>query len=257
MLTVISPAKRLNSAQQPLPAGLNATSPAFLSEAAELVVAARDLTATDLQRLMGISAPLAQLNVDRFANFSAAPENGQPAALLFAGDTYAGLEAKTLDTDAWRWAQDHLRILSGLYGLLRPLDRIQPYRLEMGSRMANARGGDLYAFWGESLALALNQTASDVGAQVLINCASVEYFGAVAPSALQLRVITPVFLEMRADEARIISFWAKKARGAMARFITENRLSNPDAIKEFDTGGYQFSAEMTSGNRWVFLRDAT
>ncbi|MGB8812925.1 MAG: peroxide stress protein YaaA [Paracoccaceae bacterium] len=256
MLTVISPAKRLDAVPRVLPDGLTATDPDFLAEAGELACIARGLSIGDLRRLMDISEPLARLNAERFAAFSDAPDTAVPAALLFAGDTYAGLEAKTLDADAWRWAQGHLRILSGLYGLLRPTDRIQPYRLEMGSRLSNPRGADLYGFWGGQIAHSLNETAKQSQAKTLINCASVEYFSAVDRTALTLPVITPVFLEDRAGEAKIVSFWAKKARGAMARFIAENRLTDPEAIKGFAAGGYRFNANLTTADRWVFLREA-
>lgn len=253
MLTVLSPAKRLEAKPRALPLGLSATTPDFLPQVGELLAVARELTVADLRRLMDISEPLAQLNVARFAGFEAAETT--PAVALFAGDTYTGLEAKTLGADALIWAQGHLRILSGLYGLLRPLDAMKPYRLEMGSRLANPYGPDLYAFWGRQIADALNQVAEAVQTDVLINCASVEYFGAVDPTALRLRVITPVFLEDRGGEAKIVSFWAKKARGAMARFIAENQLTDPEMIKGFDAGGYRFNAGLTQGDRWVFLRE--
>jgi cytoplasmic iron level regulating protein YaaA (DUF328/UPF0246 family) len=148
-----------------------------------------------------------------------------------------------------------LRILSGLYGALRPLDGIQPYRLEMGSRLKNPRGKNLYAFWGDRIAKQLNEDAAEAGTDTLINCASQEYFGAVDLDALTLRVITPVFMEMKNGQPKIVSFYAKKARGSMARFIIENRLSDPEAIKDFDTGGYAFNADLTEGDNWVFLRD--
>lgn len=250
MLTVISPAKRLDPAPRALPAGLAETDPAFPAQTAELVALARGLAAADLRRLMDISPALAQLNADRFAAFGQQP--AAPAGLLFAGDTYAGLEARTMEPDAWRWAAGHLRILSGLYGLLRPTDRIEPYRLEMGSRLANPAGPDLYAFWGNRLALALNDAADAAGAQVLVNCASVEYFSAVDAAALRLRVITPVFLDEKDGAEKVVSFWAKKARGAMARFVMDNRLTDPDALKGFDAGGYRFSEAI--GDRWLFRR---
>lgn len=254
MLTVLSPAKRLDPAPRPLPGDLRPTEPAFRAEAAELAGVARGLAVADLRKLMDISEPLARLNRDRFAAHGTM--DTAPAALLFAGDTYAGLEAKTLDADALDWAQHRVRILSGLYGLLRPLDRIEPYRLEMGSRLANPRGADLYAYWGDRLSLALNAAAEAAGTDVLINCASTEYFTAVDRAALRLRVITPVFLEDRAGEAKIVSFWAKKARGAMARFICEHRLTDPEAIKDFATGGYRFAPDRSDHDRWVFLREA-
>ena len=253
MLVVISPAKRLDMSPCDGPAP---TVPDFQADAAELARVARGLTLGELQKLMGLSDKLARLNADRFADFEAdpAPEATRPAAFMFDGDTYAGLEARTLDADALRWAQDHLRILSGLYGLLRPLDAIQPYRLEMGSRLANARGKTLYDYWGDRLAKALNAAGEAAGSEVLVNCASNEYFGAVDEAALKLRVITPVFMEERGGQAKIVSFYAKKARGAMARFICENRLTDPEALKAFDTGGYRFSGEMSEDDRLVFLR---
>ena len=161
-----------------------------------------------------------------------------------------------MSADALRWAQRHLRILSGLYGLLRPCDAIQPYRLEMGSRLANPKGADLYAFWGDRLAKALNLQAAEVGAKTLINCASAEYFGAVDRKRLKLQVINPVFLEDRAGDAKIISFWAKKARGAMARFIADHQLTDPADIRGFEAGGYRFDAGRSSADAWVFLRPA-
>jgi cytoplasmic iron level regulating protein YaaA (DUF328/UPF0246 family) len=175
---------------------------------------------------------------------------------VFDGDTYAGLEARGMEPDALRWAQGHLRILSGLYGLLRPLDGILPHRLEMGSRLANPKGPDLYAFWGTKIARALKAQAAEVGARVLVNCASAEYFGAVDLKALGLPVLTPVFLEERAGEAKIVSFWAKKARGAMARFIADNHLTDPADLRGFGTGGYQFQPAQSDETRLVFTRAA-
>lgn len=255
MLVVISPAKKLDWA---VTRDLDMTAPAFRADTAELAARARDLTAGDLKKLMGISDKLARLNAERFADFrdDPAPEALRPAALAFAGDTYTGLDARSLDDDALRWAQDRLRILSGLYGLLRPLDGIQPYRLEMGSRLSTARGKSLYDFWGDRLARALNDAAQAAGTQTLINCASAEYFGAVDPAALTLRVVTPVFMEDKGGAPKIVSFWAKKARGAMARFIVENRLTDPEQIKAFDAGGYGFEPGLSEGDRWVFLREA-
>lgn len=250
MLTVISPAKRLEPAPRALPEGIHPTAPAFPADTGLLVETARGLTAADLRKLMDISPALAQLNADRFAAFGTQP--AAPAGLLFAGDTYSGLEAKTMEADAWLWATRHLRILSGLYGLLRPTDVIEPYRLEMGSRLANPRGSDLYAFWGDRIAQALNTAAAETGAEVLVNCASGEYFGAVDLAALKLRVITPVFLDEKDGTEKVISFWAKKARGAMARFIADHRLTDPQAIRDFDIGGYRFSE--AQGDRWLFRR---
>jgi cytoplasmic iron level regulating protein YaaA (DUF328/UPF0246 family) len=253
MLTVISPAKRLDD-KAALPAGQTATQPAFLAEADVLAGVAAKLTAAKLRKLMHISEPLAALNVGRFKGFATAETH--PAALFFAGDTYAGLEAKTLDADALRWAQDHLRILSGLYGVLRPLDAIKAYRLEMGSKLANPRGADLYAFWRGQVAAALNAQAAATGAKALVNCASIEYFGAVDTAALTIPVITPTFLEDKNGEAKIVSFYAKKARGAMARFIAENRLTDPDSLQGFDAGGYAYDAGRSAPLTPVFIRSA-
>ncbi|SEO57574.1 hypothetical protein SAMN04490248_10743 [Salinihabitans flavidus] len=255
MLVVISPAKRLNWD----PVEVEPTPPLFPDEAARLVKTARNLTLGDLQKLMNLSPDLARLNRDRFKAFEEAPEAGvtRPAVHAFAGDTYAGLDAASLEPDEMAWAQEHLRVLSGLYGLLRPLDAIQPYRLEMGSRLKTRRGRNLYEFWGDSIARTLNAQAKDLGTDVLINCASQEYFGAVDPDALKLRVITPVFMEDRGGTPKIVSFYAKKARGAMARFIIERRLTDPEGITDFDLGGYTYRPQMSEGNRWVFLRGST
>lgn len=257
MLTVLSPAKRLAARPAlPLPDGMAPTLPRFQDQADALARIARDLTAADLRRLMHISEPLARMNVARFAAFHEARMEAVPALALFDGDTYAGLEAKTLDGDALRWAQNHVGILSGLYGLLRPLDLIQPHRLEMGTRLANPRGATLYDFWGDRIALALNAAAEETGARALINCASVEYFGAVDPGALRLPMISPVFLEDRGGDRKIVSFWAKRARGAMARFIAENRLTDPEEILSFRSGGYAWEADLSTPERPVFLRQS-
>lgn len=255
MLTVISPAKRLNETPVDLPAGLTATLPDFATDAMRLARIARALSVDQLCRLMDISMPLGVLNRDRFKAFVASGP-GQPAAFLFDGDTYAGLQARMMAPDTLLWAQDHLRILSGLYGLLRPLDAIQPYRLEMGSRLENPKGGDLYAYWGDTIARALNVKAAETGAVALINCASAEYFGAVAVKRLNLPVITPVFLEERGNEAKIVSFWAKKARGAMARHIAMHHLTDPADLRGFTAGGYAHRPDLSQPERMVFLRKA-
>ena len=258
MLTVISPAKRLDLTPRAVPGGLDVSQPAFSADAARLARLAKALSVADLQRLMDISEPLATLCRDRFSAYRAqeTPDQTIPAAFLFAGDTYAGLDAGTMHPDALRWAQGHLRILSGLYGALRPLDAIQPYRLEMGTRLLNPKGADLYAFWGDRIAKALKAQAAKMGASALINCASAEYFGAVVQKKLALRVITPVFLEDRDGEAKIISFWAKKARGAMARYICDHQLTDPQDIRGFESGGYRFDAALSKPDTWVFLRPA-
>jgi len=253
VLVVISPSKRLD--WSPVEE-IAMTRPVFRDDAAQLAKAARRLSKDDLRRLMDISADLAELNHKRFSAFEEdpAPERARPAARAFSGDTYAGLEAKSLDSEALDWAQRHLRILSGLYGLLRPLDAIQPYRLEMGSKLRTRKGKDLYAFWGDRLGRELQEHAEAVGAGALINCASREYFGAVDTAALNLPVVTPVFYEDRPGGPRIVSFYAKKARGAMARFIIERRLRDADAILDFDAGGYAHAPELSEPRRPAFLR---
>lgn len=253
MLVVISPAKSLDME----PVEVASTAPAFQDDAMRLAKAARNLTLTQLKDLMSISDDLARLNRDRFKAFQSDPDDQsiKPAALAFNGDTYQGLEAKTLSADDLTWAQDHLAILSGLYGLLRPLDAIQPYRLEMGSRLKTRRGKSLYDYWGDTIAKTLNAQAAKQGSDTLINCASQEYFAAADRAALKLRVITPTFMELKDDKPRIVSFFAKRARGAMARFIVENRLTQPDKIKEFNAGGYAFDPDLSAGDKWVFLRD--
>lgn len=249
MITVISPAKRLNET----PVDRAMTAPVLATDAARLAKVAKSLTPQDLADLMDISPNLAALNHARFAGF-ATDQTRFPAAFMFDGDTYAGLEVRSMSDDALRWAQSHLRILSGLYGVLRPLDAVQPYRLEMGSRLATPKGRDLYAYWGGKIAKSLTADAAEIGATTLINCASVEYFGAVR--GLKLRVITPSFLEEKDGTAKIVSFWAKKARGAMARYICENHLTDPDDLRGFDIGGYRYCAELSKPDHPAYLRPA-
>lgn len=254
MIVVISPAKKLDWTER----DVAMTTPDFQQNAADLVKTARDLTVSDIKSLMKLSDDLAKLNRDRFAAFeeAPAPDVTRPAAFAFAGDTYQGLEAASLDADELAFAQDHLRILSGLYGVLRPLDAIQPYRLEMGSRLKTQRGKNLYDYWGSDLSNALNAQGAATGSDVLVNCASQEYFGAVDRDALTLRVITPQFMEDKNDGKgpRIISFYAKKARGAMARFIVQKRITSVDALLDFDTGGYAHVPELSKPDAPVFLR---
>jgi uncharacterized protein len=254
MLVVISPAKALDMA----PVAITPTQPQFHDDAVTLAALARDLTVADLRALMHISDDLAQLNRDRFAAFAAQPaaDAVKPAALAFNGDTYQGLEARSLSADDLAWAQNHLGILSGLYGLLRPLDAIQPYRLEMGSKLHSPKGKSLYAYWGDRIAKALNAQAHALGSDVVVNCASQEYFGAVDLRALTPAVITPRFLEVKDGKPRIISFYAKRARGAMARFIIENRLTDAKAITGFTSGGYAYDPDYSTPDSPAFLRDA-
>lgn len=253
MLTVISPAKSLDWT----PVDVEATDPVFQDDAVRLAKTSRNLTLGALKDLMGLSDDLARLNRDRFKAFEETPSADitKPAALAFNGDTYQGLEAKTLSDDDMAYAQTHLGILSGLYGLLRPLDAIQPYRLEMGSRLKTRRGKNLYDYWGTTISKALNALGEEAGTDTLVNCASQEYFGAADTKALKLNVITPVFMEIKDDRPRIVSFFAKRARGAMARYIIENRVTTEDGITAFNAGGYSFDPDLSEVNKLVFVRD--
>ena len=253
MLVVISPAKRLDWSE----VSLEQSTPDFLKEANRLAAHGRALSLSKLKGLMDLSDDLARLNRERFRAFEEEParEATRPAAFAFAGDTYIGLDARSLDAEALEWAEGNLRILSGLYGLLRPLDAIQPYRLEMGSRLKTRRGSNLYDFWGDEIAKALNALAEERGSDVLVNCASQEYFGAVDLKRLKARVVTPVFLEEKNGQAKTVSFFAKQARGAMARFMAENRVTSLEALRGFDHGGYRFDGDRSEGDALVFIRD--
>ena len=253
MLVVVSPAKKLDMTPMDGDFPITPTNPAYGDHAQELAGVAAKLGVADIQKLMDLSEKLASLNVERFANFGA--QETKPAILAFAGDTYQGLEAATLDADEMAWAQNHLRILSGLYGVLRPLDVIEPYRLEMGSRLKTSKGNNLYAYWGAQIAASLNEQAAVTKSDHLINCASQEYFGAVDRGALDLGVITPVFKERKDGKSKIVSFFAKKARGAMGRYIIQNRLTKADDIKGFGAGGYEFAPDQSDAENWVFERD--
>ncbi len=254
MLVVVSPAKALNF--DPAPEGLPATQPALMAQTRELMKTTRHLTRTEIAGLMDLSDKLSDLNHDRFRAFRLkhTNDNAKQAALAFAGDTYRGLDAGSLDREDLDYAQDHLRILSGLYGVLRPLDLIQPYRLEMGTRLATERGENLYDFWGEKISRALNRDMKDEAVPVLVNAASQEYFGAVKTRKLKARVVTPVFKEERDGVAKIISFSAKVARGMIARFIVQNRLDRPEGLKDFAQDGYQFRQDLSDDDTYVFIR---
>ena len=204
---------------------------------------------------MGISDKLALLNHERFRAFDPDSEDGVQAAMAFDGDVYHGLQARTLDKAGLAFAQSHLRILSGLYGLLRPLDLIQPYRLEMGVRLKTRRGASLYDFWGPRIAQALNEASEGTGEPVLINLASQEYFGAVDRKALNLPVVSCHFRERKGEEPpKLISFYAKKARGMMARFAIDHRLDRAEGLKDFTVAGYGFDAAASTTEDWVFVR---
>lgn len=254
MRLVISPAKTLDFATafpaQPLRA------PEFSGEAAELIEILRRLSPADISGLMDISDALARLNFGRYADWRPAhtPDNAKPALLAFAGDVYDGLDAASLDAAGLAFADTHLRILSGLYGVLRPLDFIQPYRLEMGTKLANARGKDLYAFWGERLRASLEAELAAQPCPLLVNLASEEYFKALQPKKLNATVIQPVFEDWSKGRYKIVSFYAKRARGLMVRYIIDHRLSEPEGMRDFDRDGYAFAPEVSDATTWVFRR---
>jgi cytoplasmic iron level regulating protein YaaA (DUF328/UPF0246 family) len=252
MLIVLSPAKALDFTAPETPAPL--TAPQLSEDTAELAQVTRKLTVADLRRLMSLSDNLAKLNRERFQAFDAAADDGLQAVFAFNGDVYTGLRARELDKKALAWAQDHVRILSGLYGVLRPLDAIQPYRLEMGTRLKTKRGQSLYDFWGEKIAVALNQAAHGQKDKTLVNCASGEYFGAVDRKALKLPVLNCRFLEEKDGEARIISFFAKKARGMLARYAIDNRIETAADLKGFDAADYRFAPALSSEEEFTFVR---
>lgn len=254
MLIVISPAKTLDFETPPHIDEF--TQPDFLKQSRKLIRQLQALSPDDISSLMGISSNLSELNHRRFMNWKTPfkPANAKPAALAFRGDVYTGLKAENFNADDFTYAQEHLRILSGLYGLLRPLDLIQPYRLEMGTRFQNEDGDNLYQFWGEDITKALNKQLKQTG-PLLLNLASKEYFSAVQPKALQAEVITPVFKDLKNGKHKIISFYAKKARGLMSAYIIQNRIRDAEAIKGFDRDGYYFCPEQSTAREWVFLRD--
>lgn len=255
MLIVVSPAKTLDY-QSPL-ATERYTQPTLTEHSEALIDVCRKLTPADISSLMKVSDKIAGLNAARFAEWSPefTTDNARPAVLAFKGDVYTGLEAETFSEEDFDWAQNHLRMLSGLYGLLRPLDLMQPYRLEMGTKLANPRGTNLYQFWGDIITDELNQALAAQGDKVLVNLASNEYFKSVKPKQLDGQIITPVFKDQKNGQYKVISFFAKKARGMMARYIIDNRIDSVDALKQFDTAGYWFSEEESSDKELVFKRE--
>lgn len=254
MLILLSPAKSLDF-ESPISLA-EATLPDFLDQSRLLAKRLKTLSPAELASLMSISDPLAALNAARYADWRVPYPAGKArqAALAFNGDVYEGLDARSLNADDLRFAQDHLRILSGLYGLLRPLDLILPYRLEMGVRLENQRGKDLYAFWGARLAEAVNSALEKAGAAAIVNLASIEYFKAVDGKGLAAPVIQPVFEDWRGGRYKVVSFFAKRARGLMARFAVTRRIVDPAGLRDFDAEGYGFDAAASDDTRWVFRR---
>lgn len=257
MLIVVSPAKNLDY-DSPLATDVS-TQPEFLPQAEELINALRELDPADISALMKISEKLGELNHQRYADWQSpfTADNARQAVLAFNGDVYTGLDAPSMQAEDFVFAQQHLRILSGLYGVLRPLDLMQPYRLEMGTKFAPASAGsanNLYDFWGADITEALNQQLAVLDSELLINCASNEYFKAVHPKQLNADIINPVFKDEKNGQYKIISFYAKKARGLMTRYLIDQQATDLAQLQQFNSAGYEFSPEQSNGNDLVFLR---
>ncbi|MCU7937360.1 MAG: peroxide stress protein YaaA [Candidatus Thiodiazotropha sp. (ex Dulcina madagascariensis)] len=254
MLIAISPAKTLD--YETVPVTRAYTKPAFLKQSRLLINILRNYSALDLAELMKLSMKLSELNFDRYQAWKTpfTLKNAKQAVLAMKGDVYTGLDAESLSEEAFTFAQQHLRILSGLHGLLRPLDLMQPYRLEMGTQLANEKGKDLYAFWGDSITQAINKDLKAQGDDILINLASNEYFKSIKSRLVEGRIITPQFKEKKSGSYRMIGVFAKKARGLMSRYIIDNRLRDPQDIKGFNTDGYRFNKRLSKDDQWVFSR---
>ena len=254
MITVISPAKKLSDECHAYEA--DHSQPAYLVKSTELVDQLKSYEPSHLQSLMGISEKLSVLNWERYQSWnpSFSIDNSRQAFFMFKGDTYTGLDADSLSKDDLSFSQKHTRILSGLYGLLKPLDLIMPYRLEMGTKIENKFGKNLYDFWGDELVADLEKDLSNHDSRYIVNCASVEYFKSIDKDSLNGKVITPVFKEIKEGKARIVSFFAKKARGMMARYIIQNQINDPDVIRKFDLGGYEYNDSLSNTMEPVFTR---
>ncbi|WP_028767514.1 peroxide stress protein YaaA [Shewanella fidelis] len=255
MLILVSPAKTLDFDN---PAGTNSYSmPTLLDQSEQLIDVCRQLTPTDIASLMKVSDKIAGLNVARFSSWHKefTPDNAKQAVFAFRGDVYTGLDADTLSEASLQKAQQQLRILSGLYGLLKPLDLMQAYRLEMGTRLVNDRGTNLYQFWGDIITEELNKTIDEQAEDFVVNLASNEYFKAVKPKKLKANLITPVFKDCKNGQYKVISFFAKKARGMMVRYILDNNVTSLEGLTQFDTAGYYYSEKDSTANEPVFLRE--
>ena len=255
MLALISPAKTLDY-ETALPTDTY-TQPRLLEQSQQLIDVCRKLSATEIASLMTVSEKIANLNVERFRDWNAEFDfsNARQALFAFKGDVYTGLDAYHLKDQDIDFAQQHLRMLSGLYGLLRPLDLMMPYRLEMGTKLKNSRGNNLYEFWGRIITDQINQDLAEIDAKLLVNLASDEYYKSVNEKKIQAEIIKPVFLDQKNGKYKVISFYAKKARGLMARYLIENKLSQVEQLKAFDSEGYYFDAESSSDKELVFKRD--
>ncbi|OOF37850.1 peroxide stress protein YaaA [Rodentibacter trehalosifermentans] len=255
MLAIISPAKTLDfeSAVRKLPV----FQPHLTDYSAQLIDICRQFSPQDIASLMSISDKLAGLNAARFAEWTMEhnEQNSRAAIFAFKGDVYTGLDVDTLSNDDILFAQSHLRMLSGLYGLLRPLDLMQPYRLEMGTKLANKKGKDLYAFWGNVITQSLQQALDAQGENVLINLASDEYYKSVKESQLHAQIIKPIFLDNKNGQYKVVSFYAKKARGLMCRYMIQQRLTQAEQLKDFDLGGYWFDEAASNEKEWIFKRE--
>lgn len=256
MLIVISPAKTLDF--DTAPSTDKHSKPDFLRHSRQLIDVLRDRSPDEISSLMGISSKLADLNYQRYTDWHTpfTPANAKQAVLAFKGDVYVGLEVDEYSERDFDYAQKHLRILSGLYGLLRPLDLIQPYRLEMGTSLTNPKGKDLYEFWGKRLTNALNCAIEQENPKVLFNLASQEYWGAIQADAIDARIVTPNFKDWKNGKYKFISFHAKKARGMMSSYLIKNRVKSVKQAREFDWGGYAFNPSMSDGDAWTFTRRA-
>ena len=254
MITIISPAKNLNVSKQK--STFSYTLPDFLDEAHHLVNELRTMNTSDIAKLMEVNHKIAELTFQRYASWSLPfnRDNAKEAILMFNGEVYNGLKASDLSEDEMMFAQEHVRILSGLYGVLRPLDLIQPYRLEMGKKLETSNASTLYEFWNTKISEKLNQELSKMNDPVLINLASNEYFKSVKPDLIRARIVEPVFKELKGDSYKTIAVYAKKARGLMTRFIIQNKLRDVEQLKLFDTEGYFYNENLSDKNVWVFTR---
>ncbi len=254
MLIVVSPAKTLD--YETPPKTKTFTLPDYLDDSAELIHRMREFSALDISELMKVSSKIAELNFDRYEawNKKFTEKNAKQAVLAFKGDVYTGLDAESFSAKDFKFAQSHLRILSGLYGMLRPLDLMKAYRLEMGTKLTNERGKNLYEFWGSEVTEGLNAQLKKIKSKYLINLASNEYFKVVKPKELNAEIITPAFKELKNGDYKMIGIYAKKARGMLSRYIIQNQLSDIEDIKSFDMEGYKFNKKLSKGNNWVFTR---
>lgn len=254
MLIVISPAKTLD--YETVPKTKVFTTPDYLAQSQQLINRLRNFSSLDISDLMKVSAKIADLNFERYETWKKpfTVKNAKQSILAFKGDVYTGLDAESFKADDFKFAQNHLRVLSGLYGLLRPLDLMQPYRLEMGTKLKTDLGKNLYEFWGSDITDGLNKQLKKIKSNYLINLASVEYFKSVKTKEINAEIITPAFKEFKNGDYKIIGIYAKKARGLLSRYIIQNKLNDPEDIKSFDEEGYRFNKTLSKGNDFVFTR---